>query len=147
MSVMLMLLETCYIKIIMLLQKSSHVCIQNTLNKILVPLLHNYIKNAMSIFFIRIVCILHFNQAGKPTPINMRICQIHACWNITEKWICWKCVARKFGFFNVSISNNRYFQLTSSSGTNASDWVARGPGFESRLCQGFLCLVLLLLLL
>jgi len=23
---------------------------------------------------------------------------IYACENITKKWICWKCVARKFGF-------------------------------------------------
>ena len=36
-------------------------------------------------------------------------------------------------------SNNRYSQLTQRSRVNASDWGARGPGFDCQLWQGFLC--------
>jgi len=45
------------------------------------------------------------------------------------------------------LDNNRYVQLTRWSRGNASALCARCPAFNSRLCQGVLCLIFVLLLL
>jgi len=72
---------------------------------------------------------------------------VHACKNITEKCICWKCLARKFGFVCLRFASkqlitwldyNRYSQLTRWCSGNASALGARAPGFNPAPARVFM---------
>jgi len=74
---------------------------------------------------------------------------VHAGKILQKRCICLKCLACKFGFVYVSthcvetvkwLDYIRYSPLTRWCSGNASALGARGPGFNPRLWQGFLCL-------
>jgi len=72
---------------------------------------------------------------------------VHACKILQKRYICWKCLARKFGFVCLRFDPLRrnssvHSQLTRWCSGNASALGARGPGFNPWLRQGFLCLML-----
>ena len=72
---------------------------------------------------------------------------------ISQKNDCLKYVASNLALFvyvyvhcaktDTQLYFNRYFQLSRWPSGNALDCGARGPGFDSRLWQAFLCLIVL----
>jgi len=96
--------------------------------------------------------LINYIKAVKHTPINMRNCQKVLSMHVknTEKndfvENVWPANSALFIYVSTHcvetvLNNNRYFQLTRWCRGNESSVVARGPGFNSTLRQGFLCLI------
>ena len=78
----------------------------------------------MLIICICILYILLFHCIYVHALQKWRIIKVYHCVE-TVKWLDY----------------NRYCQLTRWCSGNASAWGARGPGFNSRIRQGFLCFI------